>query len=326
MKKIIGLRTVKTAVGASISIIIAEFFGLKYAAAAGVITILSLQNTKKASITIAFQRICSTVLALFISSILFVILGYNAVTFGVYLIIFIPAAVYLKLTDGIVVSSVLVTHLLVEKSIALFWMKNEMLLMAIGAGSAILLNFYMPNTEKKIKNIQKEIEELIKKILLNMAYTLRNKAVNIEEEKMFRNLEDKLREGSELAYRNVNNYILNDAKYYLKYMEMRKLQFDILKYMRKHFTKFYMTFDQTELVANVTEKIAAELQEYNRGYALIEELNKLLKEFKLQGLPKTREEFENRAMLYQFLNDLEYFLEIKINFAEDMLEKDSDKA
>ena len=36
-------------------------------------------------------------------------------------------------------------------------------------------------------------------------------------------------------------------------------------------------------------------------------------------LPKTREEFENRAMLYQFLNDLEQFLSIKNGFKEELL-------
>lgn len=318
MKNIIGLRTFKTAIGATLSIIIADGLGLRYAAAAGVITILSLQNTKKASISIAFQRICSTVLALLISSVLFIAFGYNAISFGVFLLIFIPATVYFKLTDGIVVSSVLVTHLLVEKSIALFWMKNEMLLMAIGAGIAILLNLYMPSTEKKIKYIQKQIEESIKKILTNMAYSLRNKAVNVEEEKIFNALEGYLEEGSRLAYRNVNNYSGSEAKYYVKYMEMRKLQLEGLKYMRKHFTKFYMTFEQTEMVAEITEKISAQLHEYNKGYGLIEELNKLLIELKQQKLPETREEFENRAMLYQFLNDLEYFLEIKINFSKDI--------
>ena len=33
-------------------------------------------------------------------------------------------------------------------------------------------------------------------------------------------------------------------------------------------------------------------------------------------LPKNREEFENRALLFQFLNDLEDFLIIKKEFKE----------
>ncbi|EUJ32989.1 hypothetical protein MFLO_05220 [Listeria floridensis FSL S10-1187] len=43
----IGLRTLKTAFGAALAILIAEWLKLDYAVSAGVITVLSIQNTKK---------------------------------------------------------------------------------------------------------------------------------------------------------------------------------------------------------------------------------------------------------------------------------------
>ncbi|SMC22645.1 Uncharacterized membrane protein YgaE, UPF0421/DUF939 family [Clostridium acidisoli DSM 12555] len=321
MKKLIGLRTLKTALGSAIAIIIAESLGLKYAAAAGIITILSVQNTKKTSITIALQRIESTLLALLISGILFWIFGYTAIVFGVYLVIFIPLTVIFKITDGIVVSSVLVTHLLVEKSISVFWIKNEILLMFIGAGIAIVLNIYMPKIEGKIKENQRDIEDYMRKILFHMAEDLRGQSVHIEEEKLFNSLEMTLKEGTERAYRNLNNYIINEAKYYVQYMEMRTLQYEILKYMRKHFVKFYMNFQQTEMVAAFTENVALNLSEYNTAEKLIEELKKIMEACKIQNLPKSREEFENRAMLFQFLNDIEYLLEVKKKFKYNLEEK-----
>ncbi|MTL49237.1 aromatic acid exporter family protein, partial [Turicibacter sanguinis] len=119
MRKKIGMRTIKTAVGATIAIILANFFGLKYALSAGVITILSVQNTKRKSVEIAWSRFNSTCLALMISGILFSLIGFNAFAFGLYLLIFIPLAVSYKLSDGIVMSSVLVTHLLGEGYISL---------------------------------------------------------------------------------------------------------------------------------------------------------------------------------------------------------------
>ncbi|URZ17077.1 aromatic acid exporter family protein [Clostridium felsineum] len=312
--RIIGLRTLKTAVGAALAIIIAGVLGLKYPTAAGIITILSVQNTKKTSIVIAIQRLASTVLALTISCIIFKVSGYNPVSFGVYLAIFIPLTVLLNLTEGIAVSSVLVTHLLVEKSISLFWLENELLLMVIGAGIAILLNTYMPKIDKKIKENQIEIEGFMRKILLNMADELRGKKIEDENHKLFNELSLAIKSGSERAYRNLNNNIISYDKYYVMYMEMRNMQFEILKYMRNHFTKFYMTLEQTELVAEVTEKIGKQLHEENPVDTLIEDLKRLFKTFKDQKLPEIREEFENRAMLFQFLNDLEYFLEIKREF------------
>ncbi|MEG0085126.1 MAG: hypothetical protein RR817_01510, partial [Niameybacter sp.] len=55
---------------------------------------------------------------------------------------------------------------------------------------------------------------------------------------------------------------------------------------------------------------------------LLEQLAKLREVFRASSLPKTREEFENRAMLYQYLNDIEHFLEIKQSFRESLTEEE----
>lgn len=315
MKKFIGLRTFKTAVGATLAIFISGALELRYAVAAGIIVILSIQSTKKTSILLALQRFGSTVLALFIAGILFTMVGYNPIAFGLYLTIFIPLAVKFKVSDGIVVSSVLVTHLLVEKSISPYWIRNELLLMFVGAGIGILFNIYMPKIEGEIKEDQRDIEEKMRKILIYMAKTLRTQSVYIGEEKLFQSLETRLREGSERVYRNLNNYANEEAKYYVRYMEMRNHQFEILKYMRGNFVRFYMTFQQTEIVAAFTERVALSLHEYNSAEGLLEDLKGIFEFFSIQSLPKTREEFENRAMLFEFLKDLEHLLEVKRNFS-----------
>ena len=115
--RFIGVRTWKTGIGAVIAMIIAKELGLSYWVSAGIITILSIQSTKRESLKIALKRIESVIIALIVSSILFLVLGFNSVIFGLYLLVFIPLTVKLKVTDGIVVSSVLVTHLLVEKQV-----------------------------------------------------------------------------------------------------------------------------------------------------------------------------------------------------------------
>ncbi len=114
MKYRLGMRTIKTALGATLAILVAQALGLKYALSAGIITVLSVQNTKQKSVEIAKLRLYSTVLALLLSGILFLTFGFHPVSFGLYLLLFIPLAVEFKLSDGIVMSSVLVTHVLGE--------------------------------------------------------------------------------------------------------------------------------------------------------------------------------------------------------------------
>lgn len=146
-----GYRTIKTAIGAAVGMLIAQSLGLKYGTAAGVIVILSVQSTKRQSVKIAIQRMGAFFLALFLSSLLFNAAGFTPIIFGVFLLIFVPLAARFKLNEGIVVSSVLVTHLLVEKTTEVPLIINEILLMLIGVSTALVLNLYMPSIEKYIK-------------------------------------------------------------------------------------------------------------------------------------------------------------------------------
>lgn len=312
--KFIGYRTLKTGIGATIAMIIAASLGLKYGTAAGVIVILSVQSTRRQSIRIAIQRMGACLLALFLSTVLFNLFGYSALVFGLFLLIFIPFAARFRLNEGIVVSSVLVTHLLVEKSTAIYLIINEFLLMLIGVSVALVLNLYMPSIEKKIKEDQAYIEECIREILRHMSVALRECAVSIKEEELFNNLENRLRLGRERAYRNLNNSIFSDNSYYTKYMEMRFQQLNALKNMRRHFERFSISYKQTDMIADFTSKIADSIHEYNTAEGLLKNLQALRESFREMELPKNREEFENRAMLYQFLNDLEQFLLIKNEF------------
>lgn len=314
----IGYRTLKTAIGGAIAMLIAASFGLKYGTAAGVIVILSVQSTRRQSIRIAMQRMGACILALFLSSVLFNLLGYNAYVFGVFLLIFIPAAARFKFNEGIVVSSVLVTHLLVEKSTALSLIINELLLMLIGIGVALLMNLYMPSIDKRIKENQAEIEELIREVLRHMAVALRECAVSLKKDELFNILESKIKKGRERAYRSLNNSLFSDNSYYVKYMDMRYQQLKVLKNMRRHFERFSITYSQTELISDFTLRLSNSIHEYNTAEGLMKSLQVLKDGFKTMELPKTREEFENRAMLYQFLNDLEQFLAIKNDFKKNL--------
>lgn len=319
--KLIGYRTLKTSIGAAIAILIAAALGLKYGTAAGVIVILSVQSTKRQSIRVAIQRMGACLLALFLSSVLFNLFGYNAYVFGAFLLIFIPSAARFRFNEGIVVSSVLVTHLLVEKSTSASLIVNELLLMLIGVGAALLLNLYMPSVDKKIKQNQEDIEELIREILRHMSAALKKCAVSLKEDELFNDLENKIKKGRERAYRSLNNSLFSDNSYYAKYMDMRYQQLKALKNMRKHFEKFSITYKQTEMISDFTFRLSNSIHEYNTAEGLLKSLQGLRESFREMELPRTRDEFENRAMLYQFLNDLEQFLILKNDFKKNLDEE-----
>lgn len=317
--KFIGFRTLKTAIGASLAIVIAKQLGLEYSAVAGIITILSVQKTRKKSVKIAFKRIGASIMALCIAFVLFKVFGFSELIFGAFLLIFIPLSVRLNLDEGIVVSSVLVSHILVEKSLSLFWVKNELALMLVGVSVAVILNLYMPNIEEKIKEEQIFIEDSIRDILIKMAEALRNGHVSLEEDELLEALESRIRAARKLAYVNLNNNLFLDDSYYVKYMEMRKQQLEAIEGMVEHFKGGFSAYEQKIMMAEFTEKVANLLYEKNTAESLLIDLDRLRENFRKMPLPVTREEFEIRASLFQFLNDIERFLKLKNEFMKEVL-------
>lgn len=318
MKEYTGYRILKTAFGAALAIYIASLFNLSYVSSAGIITILSIQSTKKDSLQLAAVRLGSTTLALVIASIVFFLLGYSAVSFGLYLLLFIPLASRFNMSDGIVMSSVLVTHLLIEETIALSWIVNEYGLLIIGAGIALILNIHMPSIENEIKGDQRKVECLMKEILIDLSKVVRGDKAILDEDNLYEDLDKTLKQGYKRAEVLAHNNLTKDYNYYVKYMAMRRNQFESLKYMKNHILRVDKYYKQNNLIAALTELVSFEFDELNTAEELMTDLEMYLEDFRTQDLPKTREEFENRSYLYQYLKDLEHLLWLKKDFADKL--------
>lgn len=325
MKKIVGLKTVKTGIGATIAILLAQFMGLKYPTSAGIITILSIQNTRKESVLIAFRRLVATFIALTIGSVLLSLLGFNAVSFGVYLLVFIPLAVKAKVVEGIVPASVLVTHLLGEGHISIMLFVNELLLMIVGAGLALLVNIYMPSLEADLIYEKQKLEENMFSIFAKMGNALQLESKKLEIEAELEALQDALEQGRMKATQYRNNAFMSERSLYEKYFDMRYSQYQIMLYMRKHFEHFYRVTPGASQIAKLTQETALSVKGKRSVETLMSELELLREDFKRSKLPETREEFENRAMLYQFLTDMEQFLYVKHLFKIGLSEKEREE-
>ena len=315
---IFGLRTLKTALGAALAIYLSQRLGLSYAVNSGIIVILSIQTTKRKSRDLAIMRLGSTILALAIGAIMFSLIGFTPLAFGAYVLAFIPLAAKLKFNDGIVPCSVLVSHLLAVQSVSLPWLGNELMQMVIGAGIGFLLNLQMPSLEKKLNEDILEIEKLQKAILLNMADSLKNHKSSEKEEALYHKLEEKLKISYERALAESENHLIKNVTYYVKYIEMRSVQFEIMRYMKKYAKKIYKDTERTDMVEALTKIVADQLHELNTKDKLITELVEYKEIFKSMELPKTREDFESRASLYEYIGDLEHLIDVKRSFVQNL--------
>ena len=228
------------------------------------------------------------------------------------------------MVEGIVPASVLVTHLLGSGNITLSLMLNEIALVVIGVIVALIINLYMPSMEEEIIKCRRDIETSMYNIFINMAEALRTQNINLDEE-AYGLLGHEIEEGQLKAYRYANNYLFTKHTPFSRYFRMRNKQYQVMLYMKEHFTKFFMTFEQTEIVANFTKRVAKSIHGEISAQVLLEELRVLREEFKESALPSSREEFENRAMLYQFLTDMEQFLNVKHLFKSSLSDKEKEE-
>jgi uncharacterized membrane protein YgaE (UPF0421/DUF939 family) len=133
---------------------------------------------------------------------------------------------------------------------------------------------------------------------------------------MLQDIKKTINGGRDLSYQYMNNSLLKDNSYYATYFTMRKAQYIRLKEMQKYFGHKAAAVDEAYVVKSFLLRMSDEFHESNTGQQLLRELADIREKYKSHPLPETREAFEHRAILYQFLNDIEHFIEIKSDFSE----------
>lgn len=316
------LKVLKIALGSILAIIIAEGLHLSYVTSAGVITLLSIHNTKRETVFALFNRGCAFLIALAASYVSFLLLGYHPWALGIFLVLFVGICHLCSFHDAIAMNVVLVTHFYVEQSMSWIWVRNEALLLLIGAGIGVLMNVYIPDNSAAIRRDQAEIEHAIKGILVRMASALLLESKTLYDENGFGPLEKMLGRASARAVANRDNTLLSDTRYFLKYMNMRTNQIHILKRIYQNICLLNKVPPQTYAVSEFIGQISDSFRESNNALSMLKRLEELKLEMKEETLPVTREEFENRAVLYRILYDLEDLLSVKRDFVERLEERE----
>lgn len=85
----------------------------------------------------------------------FEIFDYKTWAFVLYLLLFVPLSFLLKIELGLGPSSVVVTHLLSYGEINSSIIINELGLIFIGTGFAMLTNLYAPESQDELKKVDR---------------------------------------------------------------------------------------------------------------------------------------------------------------------------
>ena len=116
------------------------------------------------------------------------------------------------------------------------------------------------------------------------------------------------------AYEYEGNTYDEDASYYAQYFAMRLNQCHVLHNLHYEMQKIKNVPDQAKVVVEYIRYLNQYVTELNDPVPQLQFLEEIVQRMKKEPLPVSREEFENRAVLYHILMDLEEFLIFKKRF------------
>ena len=308
------LKAFKIALAAVLSILTANLLGLDYAITAGIITVLSIQNTKRETLQTARDRGLAFLCALILSYLCFRWLDFSVIAFILYLFLFAFLCLSAGWGQAIAMDSVLISHFLTEQRFDSAMVVNELLVFAVGTLYGILINLHLRKKEVEFDRLSKLVDDEIKGIIHRMAENIRQEDKTNYHSDCFVRLEDKIHLAKECALRNWNNTLWSQSAYELDYIRMRENQSRVLKNIYDSIVRITMLPAQTTQVAAFFEEIEAQYHRDNNVEELLRLLEKMLSDMKRETLPQSREEFEARALLFYTLMQLEEFLTLKNKF------------
>lgn len=319
------LKVLKIAVGSCLAIAIAEFFALQYAASAGIITLLTVQDTRKGTIQLALDRIMS-----FLMSIVLIFLCFHAtsrlgwINYGSYIFLMVIGCYYFEWQNAVSVNAVMGTHYLMSPDYSLGFALSELFLVLIGTSVAMALNWKMPSSLKVIRQDMKRIEDAMQQVLREISGYLADSQSGELVWLDLDMLETDIHKGLKRAHEQAHNTMAEEDLYYVGYMEMRLQQCVMLQTLRERVWKIREMPRQAEPVSRYLDYVADYVHEETVPGEQLEKLGQVFEQMKREPLPVTREEFENRAILYHVLMDLEEFLFVKQRFSQSGLKRPDD--
>ena len=308
----IGFRTVKTAVGMTLGVIICKLLGLDNYASSAILVVLCIKHTKMHSVQAILSRLVSCLLILFLGSAIFSLLGQHAFVLGLIVLLFIPLTVVLNVQEGVITSCVILLHVFNAKAINGHLILNEIMLLIVGLGIAFLMNLMMPSLDKKLNHFKQDIENQITEIfnIFSQACSMHNDNLNIKFDSLLLNI----KKAKSLAFRDVKNHFVRNENSFYHYFDMREEQVELLKRMTSLLEKINTDDPILEKISQLMYEIGSNVNSNDYTALRLHSLYEIRLSLDDLPLPTTHETLNSRAHIIQILNELEEYLNIKSQF------------
>ena len=308
----IGFRTVKTAVGMTLGVIICKLLGLDNYASSAILVVLCIKHTKMHSVQAILSRLVSCLLILFLGSAIFSLLGQHAIVLCLIVLLFIPLTVVLNVQEGVITSCVILLHVFNAKAINGHLILNEIMLLIVGLGIAFLMNLMMPSLDKKLNHFKQDIENQITEIfnIFSQACSMHNDHLNIKFDSLLLNI----KKAKSLAFRDVKNHFVRNENSFYHYFDMREEQVELLKRMTSLLERINTDDPILEKISQLMYEIGSNVNSNDYTALRLHSLYEIRLSLDDLPLPTTHKTLNSRAHIIQILNELEEYLNIKSQF------------
>lgn len=307
-------RSTKIWLAGMLSILVAEALDLHFSVSAGIVAILSVASTKKETLKTIINRFCTFSIAMITAFCMYTIFGFHIEAFLMFFGVFILICNYFKWESAIAINSVLASHFLTFQKITYHTLINEFLLFLIGSIFAIGVNLHLHKKTEYITSLKTETDEQIRIVLERMSIKIATEGTKVYNDERFKKLDKSISIAKNIALENYMNSFLKASKTDIEYLIMREKQIKVLHVIYTYILKIKSITSTTQHVSKYLKRVSMNFNMGNSAVELLNELYTLMDELKNSELPKTREEFEDRALLYLILNHMEEFLILKLTY------------
>jgi len=315
------IKCAKIAGGSALAIFLAGALGLEYATSAGIITLLTLQNTRRATLRLSLFRVFSFAVTMLFAGVLCTLLGFRAAAYGLVMLLVTMVSFPLGWGDTISTNAVFCTHLfMMGQALTPQFVFNEFLLLVIGTGIAILLNWRMPDKEREVRATLEFTERELKEIMGDISAQILSPQTSAVQARIDA-LAKRMEKAKEASMENMDNTLQAHSEFYLNYFEFRLQQCAILTNFCHSVMSLRVVPDQAKPISRALRIISENFGLHTHVEPRIEMMKDLLAYYQRQPLPADRGEFEARALLFYGLKELEEFLQLKQDFMERLTQE-----
>lgn len=314
----IGMRTIKTALTAGIAMAIAAALHLDYWSLAGIVSMLMIATTTRATVRLALFQTVATVVGLVLAWGLFTWISYAPLAFAVWLLLYIALSNLVDLQDTMIGSAVFVLPLLVVKPITVAILLNQLSVLVIAALTGLFFNLFMPNLTDQISFHVEGVEKELITVLRLQGTLLISGETSVEAQHTLwghlSSLKQAINEGTAWTARHQANQLFDDNEYYAAYFEMRNNQYELLRQMQLLLDTRLAEMPQHQQMGRLLVDLTKRDRKNNPIPPVLAAIERLQDDLAAMSLPETRKQFAQQAAATSYLIFLRQMLRLKDAF------------